>query len=163
MARAQHKAGCFVLLTNALSEGPEEISSRDLLFAYKDQGYVERNFGFLKDTVIVNSLFLKSPERIEALGAYSGTFAARVAPHGENHEDVSSRNGLYDNRMGQETNISPYIVHDDHIFSVGAGDPNHRRKDAGKAPEAYPAKLSGYTGAVSSSIFVDPEQASFDR
>ena len=66
--RAQHKAGCFVLLSNALSEGPEEISSRDFLFAYKDQGYVERNFGFLKDTVIVNSLFLKSPERIEALG-----------------------------------------------------------------------------------------------
>ena len=47
---------------------PDEISSRDLLFTYKDQGYVERNFGFLKDPVIVNSMFLKSPERIEALG-----------------------------------------------------------------------------------------------
>lgn len=68
IARAQHKTGCFVLLTNALSEESDEISSRDLLFAYKDQGYVERNFGFLKDDVIVNSLFLKSPERIEALG-----------------------------------------------------------------------------------------------
>jgi len=68
IARAQHKTGCFVLLTNALSEGSDEISSRDLLLAYKDQGYVERNFGFLKDAVIVNSLFLKSPERIEALG-----------------------------------------------------------------------------------------------
>jgi transposase len=68
IARAKHKAGCFVLLSNALSEGPNATSSRDLLFTYKDQGYVERNFGFLKDTVIVNSLFLKSPERIEALG-----------------------------------------------------------------------------------------------
>lgn len=66
--RAQQKVGCFVLLSNALLDGPDAVSSRDLLFAYKDQGYVERNFGFLKDTVIVNSLFLKSPERIEALG-----------------------------------------------------------------------------------------------
>jgi len=68
VVRAEQKAGCFVLLTNTLQEGPEAVSSRDLLFAYKDQGYVERNFGFLKDRVIVNSLFLKSPERIEALG-----------------------------------------------------------------------------------------------
>lgn len=68
MARAQNKPGYFALLTNALSEGPDEITRRELLFAYKDQGYVERNFGFLKDDVIVNSLFLKSPERIEALG-----------------------------------------------------------------------------------------------
>jgi hypothetical protein len=51
--------------------------------------------------------------------------------------------------VGQEANISAYIVHDDHIFPFGAGDPNHRRKDAGKASEAHPAQLSGYTGAVS--------------
>lgn len=35
---------------------------------YKAQNIVERNFGFLKDDLIVNSLFLKSPARIEALG-----------------------------------------------------------------------------------------------
>ena len=29
---------------------------------------MERNFGFLKDPVIVNSLFLETPKRIEALG-----------------------------------------------------------------------------------------------
>ena len=29
---------------------------------------MERNFGFLKDPAIVNSLFLDTPERIEALG-----------------------------------------------------------------------------------------------
>ncbi len=44
------------------------MTSRDLLFAYTDQGYVERNFGFLKDTISVNSLLLKSSERIEAPG-----------------------------------------------------------------------------------------------
>jgi hypothetical protein len=30
--------------------------------------YLEQNYGFLKDPLIVNSLFLKKPERIEALG-----------------------------------------------------------------------------------------------
>ena len=68
IARTQQKAGCFVLISNTLRAEPEAEDSRQLLFTYKDQGYVERNFGFLKDDAIVNSLFLKSPERIEALG-----------------------------------------------------------------------------------------------
>lgn len=66
--QAQEKAGCFVLISNTLRDEPGAEDSRQLLSTYKDQGYVERNFGFLKDEVIVNSLFLKSPERIEALG-----------------------------------------------------------------------------------------------
>jgi len=68
IARAEQKAGCFVLISNTLREEPRAEDSRQLLFTYKDQGYVERNFGFLKDDAIVNSLFLKSPERIESLG-----------------------------------------------------------------------------------------------
>jgi transposase len=43
-------------------------SARDILTIYKDQHGTEQNYGFLKDPVIVNSLFLKKPERIEALG-----------------------------------------------------------------------------------------------
>jgi transposase len=39
-----------------------------VLRAYKEQHGVEQNFAFLKDPLIVNSLFLKKPERIEALG-----------------------------------------------------------------------------------------------
>jgi transposase len=66
--RAERKAGCFVLISNTLPDEPGAEDSRQLLETYKDQGYVERNFGFLKDDAIVNSLFLKSPERIEALG-----------------------------------------------------------------------------------------------
>ena len=57
-----------MLISNTLREEPGAEDSRTLLSTYKDQGYVERNFGFLKDTAIVNSLFLKSPERLEALG-----------------------------------------------------------------------------------------------
>jgi len=40
----------------------------DVLAAYKEQHGIERNFGFLKDPLIVNDLFLKKPERIEVLG-----------------------------------------------------------------------------------------------
>ena len=39
-----------------------------ILRTYKEQYGIEKNFGFLKDDQIVNALFLKRPERIEALG-----------------------------------------------------------------------------------------------
>ena len=62
------EAGCFVLLTNVPPVGDLAHSVRDILTAYKDQHGTEQNYGFLKDPVIVNSLFLKKAERIEALG-----------------------------------------------------------------------------------------------
>ena len=40
----------------------------DPLQAYKEQHGIEQNYGFLKDPMIVNSLFLEKAERIEALG-----------------------------------------------------------------------------------------------
>jgi transposase len=66
--KAREEAGCFVLITNTLAEGSESVSAGKLLAIYKDQHVVEQNFGFLKDPVFVNALFLKSPKRIEALG-----------------------------------------------------------------------------------------------
>ena len=72
IAQAKQEAGCFVLITNVPPEGPlgspVPYDGKTVLEAYKDQHGIERNFGFLKDPVIVNSLFLKRPERIEALG-----------------------------------------------------------------------------------------------
>ncbi len=68
IARARKEAGCFVLITNEPEESSGGLSSKELLRAYQDQHSVEQNFGFLKDPVIVNALFLKSPRRIEALG-----------------------------------------------------------------------------------------------
>jgi hypothetical protein len=49
-------------------EGKDSYDAREILKAYKDQYGIEQNFGFLKDPVIVNSIFLKRPERIEVLG-----------------------------------------------------------------------------------------------
>lgn len=66
--RARREAGCFVLLTNTPMSGDMAHSPVDVLAAYKEQHGIERNFGFLKDPLIVNDLFLKKPERIEVLG-----------------------------------------------------------------------------------------------
>jgi transposase len=68
IARMEEEAGCFVLLTNVPTAGELAHSARDILTVYKEQHGTEQNYGFLKDPVIVNSLFLKKPERIEALG-----------------------------------------------------------------------------------------------
>ena len=60
------RKSCFILATNQLN--CEELSSEDLIAAYKDQQKVERGFRFLKDPMFMAStLFLKSPERITAL------------------------------------------------------------------------------------------------
>ena len=64
----REQAGCFVLLTNTPMEGDMGHTSKDVLMAYKQQHGIERDFGFLKDPLIVNDLFLKKPERVEALG-----------------------------------------------------------------------------------------------
>jgi len=63
------EAGCFVLLSNLCSSSEiVEWSAQELLRLYKDQSGIERNFGFLKDPVIINSVFLEKNSRIEVLG-----------------------------------------------------------------------------------------------
>ena len=67
--RLREVAGCFVLITNLTGEeNAENWPAPELLRLYKDQDGIEKNFGFLKDPAIVNSIFLKKPERIEVLG-----------------------------------------------------------------------------------------------
>jgi transposase len=68
IARQQAEAACFVLLSNVPTQGGMTHSAREVLQAYKNQHGVEQHFAFLKDPLIVNSLFLQKPERIEALG-----------------------------------------------------------------------------------------------
>jgi transposase len=58
-----HKGSCFILASNDLAHKPEEI-----IDAYKNQYVVERGFRFLKSPeFLADSLFLKKPQRIEAL------------------------------------------------------------------------------------------------
>jgi len=77
MAGLEEEAGCFVLLTHVPTVGALAHSARDILTVYKDQHGTEQNYGLLQDPVRVNSLFLKKPERIEALGLC--VFRAKVA------------------------------------------------------------------------------------
>jgi len=68
----REQAGCFVLITNVPVQGPPNsdipYDGKKILQAYKDQNGIEHNFSFLKDPVVINSVFLKKPERIEAPG-----------------------------------------------------------------------------------------------
>ena len=61
----KEQAGCFVMITNV---NKDKYPASEILKIYKEQHGIEKNFGFLKDPLIVNDLFLKKPERIEALG-----------------------------------------------------------------------------------------------
>ncbi|WP_320042647.1 hypothetical protein [uncultured Desulfobacter sp.] len=67
--RLRLEAGCFVLITNVPAQDHEKAwIGEKLLRLYKEQDGIEKNFGFLKDPAIVNAIFLKKPERVEALG-----------------------------------------------------------------------------------------------
>jgi transposase len=75
LKRLRYEAGCFVLISN-LSTAVDNLKVArkiewgpgKLLKLYKEQIGIERNFGFLKDPVIINSVFLKKATRIEVLG-----------------------------------------------------------------------------------------------
>lgn len=61
-----NRKGRFILATNDLNT--ENFSDEKMLKEYKDQQHVERGFRFLKDPwFMVDSVFLKSARRIEAL------------------------------------------------------------------------------------------------
>jgi transposase len=61
-------AGCFVMLTSVPDSGDAALDSAGILRTYKGQYGVESDFAFLKDPLVVNDLFLKTPARIDALG-----------------------------------------------------------------------------------------------
>lgn len=65
---AREESGCFVLLTNTPVVGEMAHSGEEVLAAYKEQHGIERDFSFIKNPAIMNSVFLKNPERIEVLG-----------------------------------------------------------------------------------------------
>jgi len=66
--RIRKIAGCFVLITNVAIDGTNGMDSATLLRTYKGQYGVENDFSFLKDPLIVNDLFLKTPSRVDVLG-----------------------------------------------------------------------------------------------
>lgn len=64
-------AGRFIIATNVLDS--TVLSNDSMLIEYKAQQSCERGFGFLKDPLFfADSIFLKSPERIESLAMIMG-------------------------------------------------------------------------------------------
>lgn len=67
----RRQAGRFILATNVLDVN--QLSPDDMIGKYKNQQSSERGFSFLKDPLFfTDSVFLKSPERIEALALIMG-------------------------------------------------------------------------------------------
>ena len=59
------------MATNILEE--ESLSNNEIISEYKAQQSCERGFGFIKDPLFfADSIFLKSPERIEAMAMIMG-------------------------------------------------------------------------------------------
>lgn len=93
------QAGRFVLATNVLDV--KKLTNDQMLSKYKEQQSSERGFGFLKDPLFfTDSVFLKSPERIESLALLMGlcllvyTLAQRHLRHTLNHSQLSLNNQL---------------------------------------------------------------------
>lgn len=68
VTKRKKESGCFVLITNVPLSGLNPLDAMELLRVYKGQYGVESDFAFLKDPIIVNDTFLKSPQHIDALG-----------------------------------------------------------------------------------------------
>ena len=65
----EKKAGRFILATNVL----DNLSSSEILTAYKGQQSCERGFKFLKDPLFfADSVFLKYPSRVETMAMLMG-------------------------------------------------------------------------------------------
>lgn len=71
LAPLKRAAGRFIIATNVLDSAV--LSDEEMLSHYKGQQAVERGFRFLKDPMfLTDSVFLKSPQRIEALSLIMG-------------------------------------------------------------------------------------------
>ncbi len=67
----KNRAGKFIIATNRLER--ESFSCDEMLIKYKEQQHVERGFAFLKDPLFfADSIFLKSPRRIETMAMLMG-------------------------------------------------------------------------------------------
>ena len=77
IARITKASGRFILATNVLDVS--QLNPDEMIVKYKEQQAAERGFGFLKDPLFfTDSVFLKSPERIEALTLVMGLGVAEL-------------------------------------------------------------------------------------
>ena len=104
VAKETQASGRFILATNVLDV--EGLKPDEMIVKYKEQQSAERKFGFLKDPLFfTDSVFLKSPERIEALALVMGlcllvyTLGQRLLRH-----NLQVTNSTVKNQLGKGTN-----------------------------------------------------------
>jgi transposase len=97
-------AGRFILATNILDQA--ELSPEKMLMEYKEQQSTERGFRFLKDPMfLADSIFLKSPERIQALALIMGLcLLVYNLGQRELRSALVRRGEMVKNQLGKETN-----------------------------------------------------------
>ncbi|MEG3934253.1 IS1634 family transposase [Microcoleus sp. T3_B1] len=104
IAKETKASGRFILATNVLDS--EQLNPDEMIVKYKEQQSAERGFGFLKDPLFfTDSVFLKSPERIEALTLVMGlcllvyTLGQRLL-----RQNLQLTNKTVKNQLGKGTN-----------------------------------------------------------
>jgi len=104
IAKATKASGRFILATNVLDAS--QLNPDEMIVKYKEQQAAERGFGFLKDPLFfTDSVFLKSPERIEALTLVMGlcllvyTLGQRLL-----RQKLQLTNKTIKNQLGKGTN-----------------------------------------------------------
>jgi len=103
IARITKASGRFILATNVLEVS--QLNPDEMIVKYKEQQAAERGFWFLKDPLFfTDSVFLKSPERIEALTLIMGlcllvyTLGQRLL-----RQNLQLTNSTVKNQLGQGT------------------------------------------------------------
>ena len=104
VAKETKASGRFILATNVLDA--EQLNPSEMIVKHKEQQAAERGFAFLKDPLFFTySVFLKSPERIEALALVMGlcllvyTLGQRLL-----RQNLQLTNLTVKNQLGQGTN-----------------------------------------------------------
>ncbi|MEG4596059.1 IS1634 family transposase [Microcoleus sp. F8_C2] len=104
IAQKTQACGRFILATNVLEA--KQLEPDDMIVKYKEQQSAERGFGFLKDPLFfTDSVFLKSPERIEALALVMG-LCLLVYTLGQKllRQNLQRTNSKLKNQLDQLTN-----------------------------------------------------------
>jgi transposase len=100
----RRRAGGFILATPVL-EGKPELSAEEILRYYRDQQDPERGFRFCKDPMFfADSVFLKTPRRIEALSFIMG-LCLLVYALGQRYlrQELAQAEATLPNQLGQPT------------------------------------------------------------
>jgi transposase len=100
----KRRSGRFILATNQLEKS--QLSSDDILIKYKEQQAPERGFRFIKDPLFfADSVFLKSPERIETMAMLMGLcLLVYSIGQRELRKNLESEKTGLKNQLGKSTN-----------------------------------------------------------